>query len=52
MERDAQDIVTLVFQGDQRDEEEESQMKKSESEVEVRAGEWQVRRMGGTGSDR
>lgn len=26
------------FQGDQRDEEEESQMKKSESEVEVRAG--------------
>lgn len=36
----------MVFQGDQRDEEEESQMKKSESEVEVRAGEWQVRRMG------
>ena len=27
------------FQGDQRDEEEETQMKKSESEVEVRAGE-------------
>lgn len=26
------------FQGDQRDEEEETQMKKSESEVEVRAG--------------
>lgn len=34
------------FQGDQRDEEEESQMKKSESEVEVRAGLWQVRQMG------
>lgn len=28
----------FCFQGDQRDEEEETQMKKSESEVEVRAG--------------
>lgn len=28
----------MGFQGDQRDEEEETQMKKSESEVEVRAG--------------
>lgn len=30
--------TTFGFQGDQRDEEEETQMKKSESEVEVRAG--------------
>lgn len=30
--------LSLFFQGDRRDEEEETQMKKSESEVEVRAG--------------
>lgn len=33
--RGAQNTIPLVSKGDQRDEEEETQMKKSESEVEV-----------------